>query len=283
MPSVINNLPDASIPAYPGVPPLPGGPAPFPAPTPTLARADAPGVFSLIGQSRWGLFGPGGASILTVDAVASIEYAKDFSVSKYPQQKGSFESYNKVEEPFIAKIGFLLGPSRHIFLDEVEAWLKSLEFVTVVTPEISYPSANLVHFGYRRTQRHGVTLMLVEVWCEEIRVTATTGAGVGNNDTASINGNDTRPNGTALPTDAQNPAGNGNAPGAGSSADVTTPPVTPGSTTQNSQVDAQQSWRDLNTSQQQSILNQGAATSAGNAVANAIDGDGNSVVDYGFQ
>jgi hypothetical protein len=148
MPSIVIDLPIPIVPPFPGVPPLPlgglGGPilqraigiggglsvgpgGPQLTPPGILATQDNVGVYRLIGQGRWGIFGPGGAAILTVDSVASIEYSKDFAISNYPQQKGGFMSYNKVEQPFMAKVGFLLSRRRATFLGQIGGWLKSLE------------------------------------------------------------------------------------------------------------------------------------------------------------
>lgn len=188
-------------PLVPFVPPIlpfaPGIPALFASagvpPSLALATADGPGILSLFGQEQWGIFDASGNPVLTVDAVASVEYARDYRISDYPQEQGAFESYNKVQVPFQAKVGFLLNQSRVAFLNEIEAQLATLSLVSVVTPEVSYPSANLTHYGYRRVARNGVTMVLVEVWCEEVRVTASTdltggGGTAGGATTQSVNG-----------------------------------------------------------------------------------------------
>lgn len=137
-----------------------------------LLTADAPSLAFAFGPPQWGIFSQGGGPILVTDAVASVEYARDYHVSDFPQEKGAFASYNKVQVPYQAKVGFLIAQSRIEFLNAVEAAVASLQFVSVVTPEISYPSANLTHYSYRREIRSGVTLIRVDVWCEEIRIIA---------------------------------------------------------------------------------------------------------------
>jgi hypothetical protein len=136
----------------------------------TLLTADASSLLAIFGVSQWGLFSDAGVPVLTVDSVADIEYNRDYDVADYQQEQGAFESYNKVQQPFEAKLGFLLNQSRFAFFQNVEQVIASLGFVTVVTPEISYPSANCIHYGFRRTSRNGVTLIRVEVWVREIRV-----------------------------------------------------------------------------------------------------------------
>lgn len=136
-----------------------------------LLTADAPGLFALFGQPQWGIFdAQSGAPILQADAVYSVEYARDYHISDFPQENGAFASYNKVQVPFQAKVSFLANQLRFNFLAQAEPAVASLGLVTVVMPEFSYPSANLTHYGFQRTARSGKTLILFDVWCEEVRI-----------------------------------------------------------------------------------------------------------------
>ncbi len=139
---------------------------------PSLLTADMPGFGFTAGPEQWGIFSQSGQALLAVDSVDSIEYARDYRISDYPQEKGAFQSYNKVQTPFLAKVGFLIAATRTDFLNSIEAACASLQFVAVVTPEISYPSANLTHYSFRRDGQSGRRLIRVDVWCEEVRVTA---------------------------------------------------------------------------------------------------------------
>lgn len=141
---------------------------------PVLATADALGLSPLL-AGQWGIFSTSGMPLIVADSVYSVEYSRDYRISDYPQQNGSFESYNKVQIPFQAKVTFLVGGSeltRTIFLNTIEPIVASLNFVTVVTPEITYALANLTHYSYRREARKGIKLLQVDVWCEEVRVNA---------------------------------------------------------------------------------------------------------------
>lgn len=133
-----------------------------------LAVSDAPGL-PLTGP-QWGIFGQDNSPIIAVDSVGSVDYARDYHISDYPQEKGKFESYNKVKVPYHARIGFLISTTRTDFLNAIEAAVASLNFVTVVTPEVRYASANLTHYNYRRDAMHGRSLIRVDVWCEEVRI-----------------------------------------------------------------------------------------------------------------
>jgi hypothetical protein len=196
MPAPFIPLPIPQVPSIAGVPALfAQGPA---LAAQALALFDAPGVLTAPSSMQWGIYAANSSSpLLPADSVASVEYAQDYRISDYPQEQGAFESYNKVQVPFQSKVGFLLNQEREPFLQSIGAQLASLNLVTVITPEISYPNANLTHYGYRRVARDGVTLIHVDVWCEEVRLTATTQ--VSSTATASQNGAAPASDGTVQP------------------------------------------------------------------------------------
>ena len=159
--------------AYPGVPPLPVPPGGVNLVAPILATADVAGLSALVGGPQWGIFSQGGAPVLQADSVNSFDYERGYLVSDYPQEQGAFQSYNKVQAPYDAAFSFLTSETRFEFLNSIEAACASLALYVVVTPEISYTSANLVRYKPRtRTSRSGVTMITVDVWLKEIRVTA---------------------------------------------------------------------------------------------------------------
>lgn len=148
-----------------------------------LLTEDSPST-AAFGPQQWGIFTQDGAPVIVHDSVASVEYARDYRISDYPQEKGAFQSYNKVKVPFQAKVGFLISETRRDCLQALEKVVESLDLVTVVTPELSYPSANTIHYGFQRTLRSGVTLIRVDVWCQEVRIIGAPVPGV----TQSTNG-----------------------------------------------------------------------------------------------
>jgi hypothetical protein len=110
---------------------------------------------------------------VTVDSVNSFEYTRDYKVSDYPQEQGAFQSYNKVQVPYQSKVTFVAAGTRTTLLNIMEPIAASLALVVIVTPEISYPSANITHYGIRpRQSTSGPAMVYVDVWFEEIRVTA---------------------------------------------------------------------------------------------------------------
>jgi hypothetical protein len=140
----------------------------------TLLTADSPALGSVFGPVLWGIFDSYGNPVLISDSVAAVEYQRDYDISTAPQEQGAFMSYNKVQNPFTAKVSLLSNRTRSYLLNVLEAATESLQLVSVYTPEVAYPSAVLTRYGLRRTVRNGVTLIQVDVWVEEVRVDAGT-------------------------------------------------------------------------------------------------------------
>jgi hypothetical protein len=167
------------VPQYPNVPPLPGVPPLLQPPgglqyiLPILATIAGAGFGPQL--SQWGIFGQDGTPLLIADSVFSVDYARDYKISDYPQEQGSFQSYNKVQTPYRSTVTFLVGdPENRVeFLNSIEAACASLNLYVVVTPEITYANANLTHYSYRRAVANGVTLLSIDVGVEEVRITAT--------------------------------------------------------------------------------------------------------------
>ena len=169
-------MPAFSLPA--GVPPLlPSGYIDFSEIyNPPLAVADDSSIANLATQPAiWGLY-LNGSAVITADNVESFSFKQDYLISDYPTEGGGFETYNKVTVPYDVRIRFTAGGSdsdRQALLDSVSAAAETLDLYTALTPEATYPSVNIIHFDYRRTAENGVGLIRVDVWCQEVRVTAT--------------------------------------------------------------------------------------------------------------
>lgn len=182
----------------------------IPPAAPPLLTADSPLLGSIFGPPVWGIFDQFGNPIIAVtseamvevDSVAAVEYARDYRISNYPQESqsgapASFNSYNKVQIPYQSIISFFVGPSRFSFFAAVEAATASLNLFVVATPEVTYPNANLTHCSYRRDVRNGVTLIRIDVYCEEVRI-----ALVSFGSSGQINSGNTSSNNGAQPTNS---------------------------------------------------------------------------------
>lgn len=175
-------LPILPIPPFPSVPLLPG--------VPLLARAsgvgtqvsrvilftaDAINLVKSFLPTTWGLYDEEGIPLLIGDNMAAVDFKRDARMADYPIERGGFSSYNKVQTPFDARATFTIGGSdarRALFLTTLDKLVKELTIVSLVTPEVTYASANVVHYDYRRTSKNGASLLTVEVWIMEVRLTA---------------------------------------------------------------------------------------------------------------
>ena len=164
---------------YPNVPPLPGVPPLLRAPgamfsTPPLLSSDTASDPQNSFASQWGIFDQDGNQVLQADSVISFDFKHEFEVSDFPIEDGGFTSYNKVAIPYQPRVVFSRGGTdadRTDFLLALEDLVADTNLYDVVTPEVTYPNANVRHYDYRRTSKEGVTLITANVWLEEIRVT----------------------------------------------------------------------------------------------------------------
>jgi hypothetical protein len=187
----------ANVPVAPGVPPMVGAGTIIE--SAVLLTADATSLARSMLGPQWGLFTTAGAPAIVGDSVISVDYRRESKISDYPVEKGGFDSYNKVQLPADVRITFassgvgsifssltsggaigaaLSGvddaqANRTAFLASVEAAANSLTLFNAVTPEATYSGYNIIHYDYRRTAKNGATLILVEIWLEEVRVSAT--------------------------------------------------------------------------------------------------------------
>lgn len=162
-----------NIPALPGVPPLPRLPGAAGAVV-DLLLGDVLSLLTGLGGPQWGLF-VGGLPAVTAESVVSFEFKQGYRISNFPVEEGLFESYNKVQQPFDVRLRFSTGgdvSDRQALIDSAEAAIASLELMDAVTPEAVYESLNPVHMDYRRTAVAGVGLLIVDIFCEQVRATA---------------------------------------------------------------------------------------------------------------
>lgn len=162
----------------------------------TLLASDAAGVLGMFQAPQWGIFDQFGNPVLVANSVAAVDYRREYRISDYPVEQGGFASYDKVQMPFDARVTFVVTGSlslissilsggaigslitgtdsaqanRAAFLAAMETAAASLNLYSLITPEITYQSANIVHCDYRREARNGTTMIRVDVWLVEVRV-----------------------------------------------------------------------------------------------------------------
>lgn len=159
------------IPNLPGVPALPS----YSPNTVQLLFADAIAVLNLLTGPQWGIF-LDGAQAFPYNSVLDFDFKQDFPTSDYPVEEGSFYSYDKVQLPFDVKVRVASGSSegeRQALLVALQSASSDLNLYDVITPELTYPSCNITHVDYKRTNVNGVGLIVADIWLIEIRQTAT--------------------------------------------------------------------------------------------------------------
>lgn len=140
-----------------------------------LVAGDLLALFGINSSPQWGLFLNGEPAVIA-DNVISFEFKQDRRISNYAVEEGAFESYNKVTVPFDVRLRFSSGGSaakREELISSVADIMDSLETFDAVTPERVYTNINPVHQNVRRTAHNGAGLVIIDVYCQQIRVTAT--------------------------------------------------------------------------------------------------------------
>ena len=148
---------------------------------------------------QWGIFGAGNKQLLTSGRVMGIEYENSYVVSDAPLEGGAFASYNKVKIPYTARVIMVCDGSetgsdgllsaimklipnlsgatgQHVrasFISTLEALVADTKLYSVVTPEFTAVSANIIGYRWRRESRGGVTMLMAEIMIREIRNTGT--------------------------------------------------------------------------------------------------------------
>ena len=133
--------------------------------------SDAPGLFQGVSEAPWGVY-LGATQIVQADSVITFDYRQQWAISDYPVERGAFESYDKVDTPYSARLRFARGGSqadRTALLDSIRAIAGNLVLYSVVTPDAVYLSANIERFDYSQAARAGVGLIQVDVQLTEIR------------------------------------------------------------------------------------------------------------------
>lgn len=136
-----------------------------------LLVADA---LSLIFRGRapgWGIY-RGGVPVVVADSVTAFDFRKQWAISDYPVERGSFESYDKVEVPYGTRLRFAAGGNeakQQALLSSISAIAGNLQLYNIVTPAKVYLNANIERYDYAQTATNGVGLMQVDVTVIEIR------------------------------------------------------------------------------------------------------------------
>ena len=154
-------------------------------PLPQLAGALTPGPAAtsdistqVAGSSaapQWGIFDSSGKQVIVPDSVVSLDWSGSYRTISYPIEDGNFETYNKVQEPFVPRVVMRKGGTvsdRQTFINTLDAIRGDLNLYTVTTPEISYTSTNIEDVSYSRRAEQGATVIEATITLKQINVTA---------------------------------------------------------------------------------------------------------------
>lgn len=159
-----------TFPNFPGVPPLLNNPA-----VPAAVLLASPAISNLLDMlaPKWGVFFEAtGVQAIVPDSFLDMDYANSANLPTYPQEEGAFASYNKVQNPRSYSVSMTKGGSKQEmtdFLTLLESLQGSLELFTIVTPNRSYPRANIDKCEYRRSAFSGAGIIIATLHFTEIR------------------------------------------------------------------------------------------------------------------
>jgi hypothetical protein len=167
------------VPQLPGVPPLlRSGAQLFDTITlGFLGVGDALNSIIGTGQQSWGIFDEAGNPAAEWDSFNAVRFRNAATISTYPVEEGGFVTYNKVASPFdIQVVLTCAGSDARIsqFLVDLEAMQKTISLYTVVMPEFTFSSVNVVEYDFQRTKDSGSHMIIATLNCQEVRQTAIT-------------------------------------------------------------------------------------------------------------
>lgn len=130
-------------------------------------------AIGLLFGDRWGVFNQFGVPVLLADNVTSVEYQNTSNVLSAPVEKGTFASYNKVQDPFTASVQMTKGggdaTARGLFIAQLEALSRSTLLFNVLTPEYVHRNVAITGFGYKRTPTSGNRIIIANLELKEVR------------------------------------------------------------------------------------------------------------------
>lgn len=121
---------------------------------------------------KWGIYNQVGVPVLLADSVVGLTYDAGATISNVPIEKGSFASYNKVNNPSMATVQLNKstgGPlERGAFLTQLELYKSSTTSFYIVTPEYVYQNYQIIGLNYSRAANDGCTLIKANIDLQEV-------------------------------------------------------------------------------------------------------------------
>ncbi|QHM91032.1 hypothetical protein [Acetobacter pasteurianus] len=152
--------------------------------------------------SQWGIFTQDGQRVLTSAHVLSVDMQTAWRIAEAPLEEGAFLSYSKVRMSRQHRIVMVCDGSeagmedanatslaldvlagagqvgalyvRAGFFATLEALEADTNLYAVITPEKKYDSVNIIGHRWMREARQGITMPVVEIALQEVRITGST-------------------------------------------------------------------------------------------------------------
>ncbi|AOW45530.1 phage baseplate protein [Acetobacter ascendens] len=152
--------------------------------------------------SQWGIFTQDGQRVLTSAHVLSADMQSAWRIAEAPLEDGAFLSYSKVRMSRQHRIVMVCDGSeagtedanatslaldvlagagqagalyvRAGFFATLEALEADTNLYAVMTPEKKYDSVNIIGHRWMRQARQGITMPVVEIALQEVRITGST-------------------------------------------------------------------------------------------------------------
>jgi hypothetical protein len=124
---------------------------------------------SLLGTptTGWAIADKDGKKLADYDSVLAFDYQDNCAISDYPVERGSFASYNQVDQP--ASVRMVLSCSgsierRNTFEYDLRNARRDLTLYSITTPEAAYRGYKLLSVAWTRTATNGAHRL--EAHCE---------------------------------------------------------------------------------------------------------------------
>lgn len=157
----------------PGIPDIPDFKGLVSSGTDALISFGGATLIRMIFGNQWGIFNQYGIPIMLADTVHSVKYQNSSQIAQAPVEKGTFASYNKVQNPYQASVTMIRGGGdptlRGLFIAQLELLSKSTLLFHVITPEYVHINASILGYDYAREPQSGARMVVANIHLEEVR------------------------------------------------------------------------------------------------------------------
>lgn len=157
----------------PGIPDIPDFKGLVTSGTDALISFGGATLIRMVFGNQWGIFNQFGVPIMLADTVFSVKYQNSSQVAQAPVEKGTFTSYNKVQNPYQATVTMIRGGGdptlRGLFIAQLETLAESTLLFHVITPEYVHTNAAISGYDYAREPQGGARMIIANIHLEEVR------------------------------------------------------------------------------------------------------------------